>query len=118
MCIRDRINDQSGAQKRLADLAAATAAADKRIGEAHAASKAADEHVERVKRELAEHGDAMLRDRQVLQRERDQFEKTRQGRLDEVAKLRDQAQHDSDMAATKLKELNAKLAAISQAAAA
>lgn len=112
------ISDKGGAQQRLKDLAKATREAEQLIEQATAASKASDERLAGVERELAEHADAMLRDRQVLQRERDQFGKERKALLDEASKLRDQAQHDSDMAATKLKELNAKLAAISQAAAA
>ena len=116
------INDKGGAAKRLADLAAATAAADEKIAEARAAAKAADEkiaeHDRWIKTDLAEHSDKLLRERQALEHERGQFEKLRGALLDEATKLRDQARADADMAATKLKELNAKLAAIQSAAAA
>ena len=112
------VSDKDGAAARLNDLAAATATAEAKITEARQARKGADERIAEVERELAEHNDRMLADRQVLARERDGFEKERRALLDEATRLRDQAQHDSDMAATKLRELNAKLEKISAAAAA
>jgi len=109
------INDQGGAAKRLTELAAATAAAEAKIVEARQARRGADERIAEVERELAEHNDKMLADRQVLQREREAFAKDRAAVLDEANKLRDQARADADQAAAKVKELNAKLAAIQSA---
>jgi hypothetical protein len=112
-------NDRGGAAKRLADLAAATSAAEAKIAEARAAAKAADEkiasHDAWIKNDLAQHDDLLLRNRQALEKERVEFEKMRGALLDEATKLRDQAQRDSDMAATKLKELNSKLQAVQAA---
>jgi len=112
------ISNKDGAAQRLSDLAAATAAAEAKIGEARQARRDADERIAEVERELAEHGDRMLADRQILQREREAFARERAALLDEAAKLHDQARADADQAATKLKELNAKLAAIQSAVAA
>jgi hypothetical protein len=107
---------------KLDDLAAASKEARELIERANAASRALDEriaeHDERMKTERAEHDDALLVGRQALATERATFEKTRGALLDEASKARDQARNDSEAAAQKLKELNAKLAAISQAAAA
>jgi hypothetical protein len=112
------INDKGGAAKRLAELAAATAANEAKIAEAKAATKEANEEVKRIKAELAAHDDAMLRARQAHEKEVVSFEKTRGALLDEATRLRDQARADADVAAMKLKELNSKLAAIQSAAAA
>ena len=109
------ISDTDGAAQRLADLAAAQAAAEAKITEARQARRGADERIAEVERELAEHNDRMLADRQVLQREREAFAKERAAVLDEANKLRDQARSDADAAGGKLKELNAKLAAIQSA---
>src|SRR5262252_3827870 len=75
------INDKGGAAKRLADLAAATAAAESKIAEARAAAKAADEKIAEhdtwIKTDLAQHSDKLLRERQAMEHERGQFEKMR-----------------------------------------
>ena len=112
------INDQGGAAKRLTELAAATAAAEAKIVEARQARRGADDRIAEVERELAEHADKMLADRQVLQREREAFAKERAALLDEASRLRGQAQADSDQAGSKLRELNSKLQAINAAVAA
>jgi chromosome segregation ATPase len=116
------VNDKGGAAKRLADLAQATATAEGKIAEARAAAKEADkklsEHEQWIKTDLAEHSDKLLRERQGLEHERGQFEKMRGALIAEQTQLRDQARADADQAAAKLKELNAKLAAIQSAAAA
>ena len=110
------ISDTDGAAtRRLTDLATATASAEQKIGEARAARRGADERIKEVERELAEHADKMLADRQVLAREREAFARERAASLDEANKLRDQARSDADQAAAKVKELNAKLAAIQSA---
>jgi chromosome segregation ATPase len=109
------ISDKAGAAKRLADLAAATAAAEAKITEARQARKGADERIAEVERELAEHADQMLADRQILQREREAFARDRAALLDEANKLRDQARADADQAASKLRELNTKLQAVQAA---
>ena len=113
------VNDKGGAAKRLADLAAATAAAEAKIAEARAAAKTADqklgEHDRWIKTDLAEHSDKLLRERQALEHERNQFEKMRGAMLDEATKLRDQARADADQAASKLRELNTKLQAVQAA---
>ena len=112
------INDQGAAQKRLADLAAATAAAQATIKEAKNTMKQADERTASFKTELAQHEDLLLRQRQAQEHEVNEFQRMRGALIDEAKELRAQAQRDSDMAATKLKELNAKLEKISAAAAA
>jgi hypothetical protein len=113
------INDKGGAAQRLSDLAAATAAAEAKIAEARAAAKEADqklsEHDRWIKAELAQHEDLLLRNRQALEKERVEFERTRGALLDEATKLRDQARADADQAATKLRELNNKLQAVQAA---
>jgi chromosome segregation ATPase len=109
------VNDKGGAAKRLADLAAATAAAEAKITEARQARRGADERIKEVERELAEHADKMLADRQVLAREREAFARERAALLDEANKLRDQARADADQAANKLRELNTKLQAVQAA---
>jgi hypothetical protein len=109
------ISDKDGAAQRLSDLAAATAAAEGKITEARQARRGADERIVEVERELAEHADKMLADRQVLAREREAFARDRAAVLDEANRLRDQARADADQAAAKVKELNAKLAAIQSA---
>src|SRR5262245_24002642 len=113
------INDKSGAAKRLADLAAATAAAETKITEAHAAAKAANEklneHDAWIKTDLAQHEDLLLRNRQALEKEQVAFERMRGALLDEATKLRDQARADADQAANKLRELNTKLQAVQAA---
>jgi hypothetical protein len=106
------------ATKRLADLAAAQKAAEQAITEARQARRGADERIKAVEVELAQHADAMLRARQANEHERSQLEQTRGALIAEARQLRDQAKADADQAATKLKELNAKLAAIQSAAAA
>jgi hypothetical protein len=112
------INDQGAAQKRLADLAAATAAAQATIKEAKKTMKQAAERTASFKTELAQHEDLLLRQRQAQEHEVNEFQRMRGALIDEAKELRAQAQRDSDMAATKLKELNAKLEKISAAAAA
>lgn len=106
---------------KLDDLAAASKEARELIERANAASRALDEriaeHDERIKRERAEHDDQMLTDRQVLQRKEDQFEKTRQGILDETNRLHDQARADADTNAKLKADLQSRLAAIAAAAA-
>jgi chromosome segregation ATPase len=109
------VSDKGGAAQRLNDLAAATAAAEAKITEARQARKGADERIAEVKRELAEHADKMLADRQVLQREREALARDRAALLDEATKLRDQARADADQAASKLRELNTKLQAVQAA---
>jgi len=109
------ISDTDGTAQRLSDLAAATTSAEAKITEARQARRGADERIKEVERELAEHADKMLAERQVLAREREAFAKERAALLDEANKLRDQARSDADMASAKLKELNAKLAAIQSA---
>jgi hypothetical protein len=112
------INDQGAAKKRLADLAAATAAAQATIKEAKNTMKQADERTASFKTELAQHEDLLLRQRQAQEHEVNEFQRMRGALLDEATKLRDQARADADNAATKLRELNAKLEKISAAAAA
>ena len=112
------VNDPGGAAKRCTDLAAVTSAAEQKIVEARQARRGADDRIAEVERELAEHADKMLAERQVLQRERESFAKERAALLDEASRLRGQAQADADQVANKLKELNAKLTAINAAAAA
>jgi hypothetical protein len=107
-----------GAAKRLAELAAATAAAEATIKEAKKTMKQADERTASFKTELTQHEDFLLRQRQAHEKEVVAFEKTRGALLDEANRLRDQARADADQAANKLKELNAKLAAIQSAVAA
>src|SRR5215472_6745804 len=77
------ISDKDGAAQRLVDLAAATATAEAKIAEARQARRGADERIAEVERELAEHSDRMLADRQVLQREREAFERERAAVLGE-----------------------------------
>ena len=112
------INDQGAAQKRLADLAAATAAAQATIKEAKKTMKQAAERTASFKTELAQHEDLLLRQRQAQEHEVNEFQRMRGALLDEAKQLRDQARGDADQASAKLKELNAKLAAIQSAAAA
>jgi len=109
------ISDKDGAAKRLADLSAAQAAAQATIKEAKKTMKQADERTASFKTELAQHEDLLLRQRQAQEHEVNEFQRMRGAVLDEANKLRDQARADADMAATKLKELNAKLAAIQSA---
>ena len=100
------------------------ATAEQKITEARAAAKAADEkiaeHDRWIKTDLAEHADKLLRERQAMEHERNQFEKMRGAVLDEANKLRDQARSDAEQAASKLRELNkmsqAVQAAVSSAA--
>ena len=112
------VNDPGGAAKRLSDLAAATAAAQATIKEAKKTMKQADDRTASFKTELAQHEDLLLRQRQAQEHEVNEFQRMRGALLDEATKLRDQARADAEQAAAKLKELNAKLAAIQSAAAA
>lgn len=80
------ISDKDGAAQRLSDLATATAAAEAKITEARQARRGADERIAEVERELAEHNDRMLADRQVLAREREAFARERATVLDEANK--------------------------------
>jgi len=109
------ISDTDGAAQRLADLAAAQAAAEAKITEARQARRGADERIAEVERELAAHADKMLADRHVLQREREAFERERAALLGEATDLRDRARADADQAANKLRELNTKLQAVQAA---
>ena len=115
------VSDKDGAQKRLIDLAKATTAAEQLIERANKASKASDEriaeHEARIKAELAEHEDLLLRGRQALEKERATFEKTRDALIAEASRLRDEAQHDHEAASAKLKQLNDKLSVIQAAVA-
>ena len=112
------VSDKGGAAQRLNDLAAATAAAEAAIKEAKKTMKQADERTASFKTELAQHEDLLLRQRQAQEHEVNEFQRMRGALLDEATKLRDQARADADNAATKLRELNAKLEKISAAAAA
>ena len=112
------ISDKDGAAKRLADLSAAQAAAQATIKEAKKTMKQADERTALFKTELAQHEDLLLRQRQAQEHEVNEFQRMRGALLDEATKLRDQARSDADQAAAKVKELNAKLAAIQSAVAA
>ena len=112
------ISDKDGAAQRLSALAQATAAAQAAIKEAKKTMKQAAERTASFKTELAQHEDLLLRQRQAQEHEVNEFQRMRGALLDEATKLRDQARADADNAATKLRELNAKLEKISAAAAA
>ena len=112
------VNDPGGAAKRLADLAAATAAAQAAIKEAKATMKQCDERQALFKVELDRHEDLLLRRKQAQEHEVNEFQRMRGALLDEATKARDAAKRDAEVAQAKLKELNDKLAAINAAAAA
>ena len=110
--------DHKHRMKALADKAAeAVRLKEEAVAAKAEAAKAVADAQAQMATERHEHDEALLIDRQALARDRELFEKRVIGVGGDAERLHAQARADADQVASKLKELNAKLAAIAKAAA-